>query len=59
MIAKQKPTVFSPRRFCDGVFGVQAAKDDNESSNDGDEICTYELPAIALIVVSRGTDIGT
>ena len=56
---KQKPTIFPPRRFGEEVFGVQAAKDKNKSSNDGDEIRGHEFPGIALIVVSRGTDGGT
>lgn len=59
IIVNQKPTVFPSRRFREEVFGVQAAKDENKSDNDGDEIRGYELPAIALIIVSRGTDGGT
>lgn len=59
IIVKQKPTIFPPRRLGEEVFGVQAAKDENKSGNDGDEIRGYKFPGIALIVVSRGTDGGT
>lgn len=58
IIVNQKPTVFPPGGFREEVFGVQAAKDENTSGNNGDEIRGYELPAIALIVVSRGIDGG-